>query len=88
MITCPHCGRPAMSLVQKSALGPGRVVACRACGKPVSAHALGMLSAVPAFLGGYYALQSGSVLAGGAAMIAGVAAMALIQVFAVPLVRA
>jgi hypothetical protein len=76
-----------MSLVQKSALGPGRVVRCQACGKPVTAHVLGMLSAVPAFLGGYYALQSGSLLTGAAAMIAGVAAMALIQIFVVPLVR-
>ena len=87
MITCPHCGRPAMSIVQKSALGPGRIVRCASCGKPVTAHALGMLAAVPAFLGGYYALQSGSMLVGGAAVVAGVATMALIQIFVVPLVR-
>lgn len=88
MTTCPHCGRAAMTLVQKSALGPGRIVRCRSCGKPVTAHALGMLSAVPAFLGGYHALHSDTVLTGGAAVVAGVVAMALIQIFAVPLVRA
>jgi len=77
-----------MSLVQKSALGPGRVVRCRACGKPVAAHALGMLSALPAFVGGYHAMQSASMLAGTAAVVAGIAGMALIQIFAVPLVPA
>lgn len=88
MVTCPHCGRAAMSRVQKSALGPGRVVRCAACGKPVTSHAMGVLAAVPAFLAGYGALQTGSALAGAAIVVAGVAAMAFVQVFLVPLVRA
>ena len=74
-----------MSLVQKSALGPGRVVRCGSCGKAVAAHPAGMLSAIPAFLGGYHALETGSALAGGAAVAAGLAVMVALQVFVVPL---
>jgi hypothetical protein len=87
MTQCPHCARPAMTLAQKASLGPGRVVRCRACGGRVAAHPVAILAAVPAFLGGFAFLKSDSALIGMAAVLAGLAAMALLQTFAVPLVK-
>lgn len=87
MVKCPYCGRPAMSLVRKSGLGPGRKINCQSCGKPVTTHSMGVFAAIPAFLGGLVAVKSGSLLFGGAAVVTGVLAMAFIQTFLVPLVR-
>jgi hypothetical protein len=87
MVKCPYCGRPAMSLMRKSGLGPGHTINCQACGKPVTTHAMGVFAAIPAFLGGLVALRSASLLAGGAAVVAGILTMAFIQTFLVPLVR-
>lgn len=87
VVTCPSCGRPAMSLLRKAGLGPGRRIPCQQCGKPVTTHWIGVLAAIPAFLGGLVALKSESVLLGGAAIAGGVLAMAVLQTFLVPLVR-
>ncbi len=87
MVKCPHCGKPAMSLLRKSALGPGRVLNCQSCGKRIAAHWVGILAALPAFLGGFTAMQSTSLPLGIAAVAGGVLLMALIQTFLVPLVR-
>jgi hypothetical protein len=87
MVKCPHCGRPAMSLARKSGLGPGRVIKCQSCGKPVTAHSMAVLAAIPAFLGGFAALRSGSLLLGVAYVLGGVLAMAFIQTFVIPLIR-
>lgn len=87
MIKCPHCGKPAMSLWKKSALGPGRAVACQSCGRGVAAHWIAILAAVPAFLGGFVLMKSASIPIGIAAVIAGVLTMGLIHTFLVPLVR-
>ena len=87
MIKCPHCSRAAMTLGEKASLGPGRVVRCRSCGGNVAAHPIAILAALPAFLGGFAFLKSDSVPVGMAAVIAGLAAMALIHTFAVPLVK-
>ena len=87
MIKCPHCGRPAMSRLRKSALGPGRVVACQSCGKKVATHWIAIFAAIPAFLGGYVMMKSDSVPLGVAAILGGVLVMALLQTFLVPLVR-
>jgi hypothetical protein len=76
-----------MSLMRKSGLGPGRVIHCQSCGKPVTTHSLAVLAAIPAFLGGLVAVKTGALLLGGAAILAGVLAMALIQTFLIPLVR-
>jgi len=87
MVKCPHCGRPAMSLLQKSALGPGRAVRCQSCGKGVATHWVGILAAVPAFLGGFAFLKLESPALGIAAVMGGILVMALLQTFLVPLVR-
>lgn len=87
MVKCPYCGRPAMSLMRKSGLGPGRVIPCQSCGKPVATHSMAVFAAIPAVLGGLFAVRSGSLLTGAAAVLAGLVAMALIQTFLVPLVR-
>ncbi len=87
MVKCPYCGNPAMTLARKSGLGPGRSIDCAACGKSVTTHPLAIFAAIPAFVGGFVCLQSGSLLLGGGAVVAGVVTMALIQTFVVPLVR-
>ena len=87
MVECPCCGRPAMSLMRKSGLGPGRKIDCQACGRPVMPHSMSIFAAIPAFLGGVTAMKSASFLLGGAAVVAGVLAMAFIQTCLVPLVR-
>ena len=87
MVKCPHCGRPAMSLARKAGLGPGRVIKCQSCGKLVTAHSMAVLAAIPAVLGGFAALRSGSLLLGVACVLGGVVAMAFIQTFLIPLIR-
>ena len=87
MVKCPHCGRPAMSLMRKSGLGPGRTIGCQSCGKPVTTHSIAILAAIPAVLGSVIALKSGSWLLGGASILGGVLVMGLVQTFLVPLVR-
>ena len=77
-----------MSLARKSGLGPGRIVNCQSCGKPVTTHSLAVFAAIPAFVGGLVAVRSASLLQGGAAVLAGVLTMAFVQTFLVPLVRA
>ena len=88
MVKCPYCSRPAMSLARKAGLGPGRIVNCQSCGKPVTTHSLAVFAAIPAFVGGLVAVRSASLLQGGAAVLAGVLTMAFVQTFLVPLVRA
>ena len=87
MTKCPHCGRPAMSLLRKSSLGPGRVVKCQSCGKPIATHWIGILAAFPAFVGGFAMMKSDSLPLGLAAVAAGILAMAMIQTFVVPLMK-
>jgi hypothetical protein len=77
-----------MSLMRKSGLGPGRIINCQSCGKPVTTHSMAVFAAIPAFVGGIVAVRSASVLQGGAAVLAGVLTMAFVQTFLVPLVRA
>jgi hypothetical protein len=76
-----------MTLARKSGLGPGRIINCQSCGKPVTTHPMSIFAAVPAFLGGLFALKSGSFLHGAAYVLAGILTMAFIQTFIVPLVR-
>ena len=87
MVKCPHCGRAAMDLWRKSALGPGRAVNCQSCGKPVSAHWAAILAAIPAFLGGFVLMKSEMLPLGIFAVVGGVLAMGVLQTFLVPLVR-
>ncbi len=35
MYQCPHCGKPAISALRKTILGPGVPVACQSCGKSI-----------------------------------------------------
>ena len=87
MIKCPWCRRPAMTLMRKSGLGPGRKIACQSCGKPVMTHSLAVLAGIPAFAGGLVALKSGSFAVGSVAIVGGMLTMGLVQTFLVPLVR-
>jgi hypothetical protein len=87
MVKCPYCGRPAMTLMRKPGLGPGRTIDCQSCGKPVTTHSMGVFAAIPAFIGGLVALKSGSLLIGIPAVVVGLLAMGLVQTFVVPLVR-
>jgi hypothetical protein len=87
MVKCPYCGRPAMTLWRKSALGPGRAVNCQSCGKTVSAHWIAVFAAIPAFLGGLAMMKSESLVLGLAAVVGGVLVMGVLHTFLVPLVR-
>jgi hypothetical protein len=87
MVKCPYCSRPAMTLMRKSGLAPGRSINCQSCGKPVMTHSSGVFAGIPAFLGGLIALKSGSLWFGTLAIVAGLLAMGLIQTFIVPIVR-
>ena len=87
MVKCPYCGNPAMTLMRKSGLGPGRIINCESCGKPVTTHSMAVFAAIPAFVGGFVCLKSSSLLLGIAGLVAGVLTMAMIQTFLVPLVR-
>ena len=35
MYQCPHCGKPAITVLRKTLLGPGVPVACQSCGKSI-----------------------------------------------------
>ena len=76
-----------MSLLRKSALGPGRAVNCRSCGKKVAAHWSAVFAAIPAFLGGFALMKSTSLPLGIAAVVAGILVMGAIHTYLVPLVR-
>ena len=76
-----------MSLMRKSALGPGRAINCQSCGKKVATHWIAIFAALPAFLGGFVLLKSDSLSLGIAAVIGGVVMMGILQTFLVPLVR-
>jgi len=76
-----------MTLGRKAGLAPGRVIACQACGKPVMTHSAAVFTALLPMFGGFYFLRSGSTLEGVLAIVAGVALMAVLQTFAVPLVK-
>ena len=88
MLTCPHCKGAAMTLGEKAMLGPGRVVKCRSCGKPIASHWIGILAALPAFLGGFAFLNADSTPLGLMYVLAGVAGMAALQTLVVPLTKA
>jgi hypothetical protein len=55
--------------------------------KAGATHSLAVLAAIPAFVGGLVAVKTGAFLLGGAAILAGVPAMALILTFLIPLER-
>ncbi len=76
-----------MTLMRKSALGPGRAVACQSCGRLVAAHWIAIIEAILAFLGGYFLMNCASIPVGVLAVVGGVLAMAFLQVYCVPLVR-
>jgi hypothetical protein len=77
-----------MTLGEKAMLGPGRVVKCRSCGKPIASHWIGILAALPAFLGGFAFLNADSTPLGLMYVLAGVAGMAALQTLVVPLMKA
>jgi len=76
-----------MTLLRKSALGPGRAVNCQSCGKKVSVHWAAVFAAIPAFLGGLMLMKSESLPVGIAALVGGVLIMGAIHTYLVPLVR-
>lgn len=87
MVKCPYCNRSAMSLLRKSALGPGKAVSCQSCGKKISAHWSGVFAAIPAFLGGFALMKSESLPLGILAVGGGILVMGLIHTYIVPLIR-
>lgn len=76
-----------MTLGRKAGLAPGRMLPCQSCGKPVMTHSAGVFTALLPMLAGFYFLRTGSMIEGVLGIVAGVAAMALLQTFVVPLVK-
>jgi hypothetical protein len=90
LLECPYCHAKAMSEAEKLRLGPARSVSCLACGQPVSVSWWAMAAFLPFLL----AMQAGFVLTSrqlGIVAIpcvaAGLAAMAYLHLWAVPLRR-
>ena len=84
-LNCPHCGKPAISVMRKMWLGPAGRATCKACGKKVSVPYMAMLAVlpvVPAIFGSAlvepFALKA-------ALWIGGFVAMAVIHMRWVPL---
>lgn len=87
MITCPHCGMPAMTLWEKLVTRPRHGRPCRSCGKQVNL-AVGWMAlalVVPMTLGATVANRSGSLIIGALAILAGTAVALLLYLYAVPI---
>ena len=87
MTTCPYCGSPAMTLWQKLTTRPRHGRPCTSCGKQVN-PAVGWTAlavVVPMTLGATAANQSGSLVIGAVAILAGTAGALLLYLYAVPI---
>ena len=88
MTTCPHCNKPAMSQLRKSFLGPLLSAQCKACGKRISVPTAAVLAVTPflfsIILAGLLAPRDWQFSA--LSLSLGIAAMAAIHAFLVPLV--
>ena len=85
MMTCPSCGRAAMTLWRKCILGPETAIPCASCGKKVSVPWGAVAAAVPVALGLIAAVQlpmPWSI----AATVGGVLGYVAIQRYLVPIV--
>ena len=49
-LTCPHCGKPGISVLRKMFLGPAVRTACKTCGEKVGVPWISMLGSIPAFV--------------------------------------
>lgn len=87
MTTCPYCGTPAMTLWQKLTTRPRHGRRCTSCGKQVNLAVGWMALAflVPMMLGATAANQSGSLVIGALAILAGTAVALLLYLYAVPI---
>lgn len=85
ILTCPHCGKPGISMMRELALGPARPATCRSCKRKVGVPWWSLLSGVP-FVGALivFAIADNTQL-GVAALLLGGAAMFVIHARYVPL---
>jgi len=89
MVTCPYCGRPAMSHWRKLGLGvggPGQTVRCQACGKPVGVSVWSLVAFLPFGLS-FYSIGRLHLPWFFVWMTSGVLLYVWVHTFIVPLVR-
>jgi hypothetical protein len=46
-LSCPHCGKPGISILRRMCLGPAVPATCNACGKKVGVPYTTMLAVIP-----------------------------------------
>ena len=56
---CPHCGKPAVTFVTKSMLGPARSTTCVACGERISVGWSAMWIVAPILAGLWFGQAAG-----------------------------
>ena len=86
-MTCPYCGKPALSLWRKLYAGPAIPLPCRNCGRSVGVSWSSMIAYVPFAMSVLATLAVGSLAEKGAIILAGFVAMSVIHVLFAPMVR-
>lgn len=85
ILTCPHCGKPGISMMRKLALGPAVPATCLSCKRKVGVPWWSLLSGVP-FVGAYLVFASAdNPQIGVVALVVGGAATLVIHGRYVPL---
>jgi hypothetical protein len=88
MYQCPYCGKPAISALRKTILGPGVPVACQACGKSIKiTYPSWLKAAMPGVAVMVVALFFDSNLLVYGLSTAGLALMIALHLLWVPLVK-
>jgi hypothetical protein len=85
-LECPHCHETAVSPLRKIFLGPGRSVACRACGGKVSVPLSGMWVIIPIVVAVFLASGIKSSVVSYAVVIVGVAVSCFLHYRYLPLI--
>lgn len=84
-LTCPHCGKPGISMMRKLALGPAVPATCLSCKRKVGVPWCSFLSGGP-FVGAYLVFAStGNTQIGVAVLLLGGATTLVIHGRYVPL---
>jgi hypothetical protein len=87
-LTCPHCGKPALTLGQKIMFGPAKVVECQHCSKPYGMPlARSLLTFIPVFAWAMVRMSIDSTALSVGLLVVAVLITSAWYVYGVPLVR-
>ena len=84
-LACPHCAKPALSVMRKLWLAPVKPATCRACGKRVGISYASTWAVLPFLACIAFTPLVDPVAAKIALWIVGFAAMTAVHLFCVPL---